>query len=131
VSGAGFDKVLQYWLLKQKLKIAFADKAIVYDEKTSQSDQLVKQRSRWINTWFKYSKYGFNLTYDGIKNFSINQILFGLVLLRPPLFIFLLLSIFALSANLFFDAHYWIWIIGLISFIISFFIALFSGLAPY
>lgn len=127
VSGAGFDKVLQYWLIKQNIKIAFADEAVVYDEKTSQSDQLVKQRSRWINTWFKYFKYGFNLVYCGIKNSSINQFLFGLVLLRPPLFIFLILSLFALGANLFFDANYWIWIIGLISFISSFFIALFHS----
>lgn len=127
VSGAGFDKVLQYWLLKQNITIAFTDEAIVYDEKTSQSDQLVKQRSRWINTWFKYFKYGFKLIYYGIKNLSINQFLFGLVLLRPPLFIFLLLSLFALATNIFIDANFWIWIIGFISFIVSFFIALFSS----
>ena len=127
VSGAGFDKVLQYWLLKQNIKIAFTNEAIVYDEKTSQPDQLVKQRSRWINTWFKYFKYGFNLVFFGIKKFSVNQFLFGLVLLRPPLFIFLLLSLLALGTNLFFDANYWIWIIGFISFISSFFIALFNS----
>ena len=124
VSGAGFDKVLQYWLLKQDIKIAFTSEAIVYDEKTSQSDQLVKQRARWINTWFKYFKYGFNLIIYGIKNLSLNQFLFGLVLLRPPLFIFLLLSLFAFSFNLFFDANYWIWLTGFVSFIGSFFIAL-------
>ena len=127
VSGAGFDKVLQHWLLKQNIKIAFTNEAIVYDEKTSQPDQLVKQRSRWINTWFKYFKYGFNLVYFGFKNLSVNQFLFGLVLLRPPLFIFLLLSLFALGANLFFNANYWIWIIGFVSFISSFFIALFNS----
>ena len=127
VSGAGFDKVLQYWLLKQDIKIAFTNEAIVYDEKTSQPDQLVKQRSRWINTWFKYFKYGFNLVFLGVKNFSINQFLFGLVLLRPPLFIFLLLSLFALGANLFFNANYWIWIFGLVIFISSFFISLFNS----
>ena len=127
VSGAGFDKVLQYWLLKQDIKIAFTNEAIVYDEKTSQPDQLVKQRSRWINTWFKYFKYGFNLVFFGIKKFSVNQFLFGLVLLRPPLFIFLLLSLLALGTNLFFNANYWIWIIGFISFISSFFIALFNS----
>ena len=127
VSGAGFDKVLQYWLLKQNIKIAYTNEAIVYDEKTSQPDQLVKQRSRWINTWFKYFKYGFNLVYFGFKNLSVNQFLFGLVLLRPPLFIFLLLSLFALGANLFFNANYWIWIIGFVSFISSFFLALFNS----
>jgi cellulose synthase/poly-beta-1,6-N-acetylglucosamine synthase-like glycosyltransferase len=127
VSGAGFDKVLQYWLLKQNIVIAFTADAIVYDEKTAQSDQLVKQRSRWINTWFKYFKYGFYLIYYGIKNGSINQFLFGLVLLRPPLFIFLLLSLFCFGLNLYFNENYLIWIFGFVSFISSFFIALLNS----
>ena len=89
VSGAGFDKVLQSAIVGLNRRIAFADKAIVYDEKTSRADQLVNQRARWINTWFKYFSYGFVLVGKGIKRDSWNQFLFGLVLLRPPLFIFL------------------------------------------
>jgi cellulose synthase/poly-beta-1,6-N-acetylglucosamine synthase-like glycosyltransferase len=93
IRGAGFDKVLQYSIVKRKYRIAFAENAIVYDEKTSVSDQLVKQRSRWINTWFKYFSNGFKLLVKGLQNFNLNQFLFGLTLLRPPLFIFLILSI--------------------------------------
>lgn len=100
IKGAGFDKILQHFIVAQDLKIAFSEYAIVYDEKTSQSDQLVKQRARWINTWFKYFKLGFGLIGKGIRNLSLNQFLFGITLLRPPLFIFLILSIMCLLCNL-------------------------------
>lgn len=100
VKGAGFDKILQHFIVKQNLRIAYANHAIVFDEKTSKSDQLVKQRARWINTWFKYFKLGFSLLAKGIKNFSLNQLLFGLILLRPPLFIFLILSAGCLMLNI-------------------------------
>src|SRR5690606_9642810 len=52
--GAGFDKVLQFEIVNDNQRIAYAAKAVVYDEKTARSEQLVKQRARWINTWFKY-----------------------------------------------------------------------------
>lgn len=100
VEGAGFDKVLQAQIVKRNYRIAFCEEAIVYDQKTTMPDQLVNQRSRWINTWFKYFKLGFSLIARGLKSLSINQLLFGLVLLRPPLFIFLLLSIIMLCLNL-------------------------------
>jgi cellulose synthase/poly-beta-1,6-N-acetylglucosamine synthase-like glycosyltransferase len=115
---------LQAWLLNQNLRIAFNEKAVVYDEKTTHSDQLVKQRSRWLNTWFKYFKFGFNITFKGIKNQSVNQLLFGLVLLRPPLFIFLILSVLATLINIIFGLNYWIWILGIICFVVSFFLSL-------
>nr|MBC7612617.1 glycosyltransferase [Pseudopedobacter sp.] len=124
VSGAGFDKVLQAWLLKQNIRIAFNAEAIVYDEKTTKSDQLVKQRSRWINTWFKYFKYGFQIFFQGLQNLSLNQTIFGLVLLRPPLFIFLILSVLAVFVNLIIGLSITYWLLGFISFIISFFLAL-------
>ena len=92
ITGAGFDKVLQKEILSRKYRIAFTKEAIVYDEKTSRSDQLVKQRSRWINTWFRYFTFGFQLIAKGVINFNWNQFLFGFILLRSPLFIFLILS---------------------------------------
>lgn len=101
VSGAGFDKVLQTAIVEQDLRIAFAEKALVYDEKTSRSDQLVQQRARWINTWFRYFQFGFKLVGKGISRLSWNQFLFGLVLLRPPLFLFILGSLFCMLIDLF------------------------------
>jgi cellulose synthase/poly-beta-1,6-N-acetylglucosamine synthase-like glycosyltransferase len=125
VSGAGFDKVLQAGILGQNKRIAFAGKAVVWDEKTTHSDQLVKQRARWINTWFKYFGYGFTLLLKSIKNWSLNQFLFGLILLRPPLFIFLILAVFCMLANVFIS---WLavalWMVGFLLFVLGFYLAL-------
>lgn len=128
ISGAGFDKVLQAEIVNYRLQIAFARKAIVYDEKTMHPDQLVRQRSRWINTWFRYAGFGFKLMFRGFGNLSKNQVLFGTVLLRPPLFIFLILSSFCAIADFWINPSYiWIWLLGFASFILSFFIALFDS----
>ena len=128
VSGAGFDKVLQFEILRRNKKIAFAQNAIVFDEKTSESGQLVNQRARWINTWFRYFGFGFKLISLGVKNLSWNQFLFGFVLLRPPLFIFLILSAFCAVANLFINInHSLVWAAGFASFILSFILALLSS----
>lgn len=125
ITGAGFDKVLQHQIVNKGLRIAFSEEAVVYDEKTTNTDQLVKQRARWINTWFRYFTYGFSLTGKGLLRLNLNQFLFGLVLLRPPLFIFLILSVFLMLVNL------WvaplvsaIWFAGLLLFASGFLIAL-------
>lgn len=125
IQGAGFDKVLQAEIVKRNIRIAFAQDAIVYDEKTSRGDQLVKQRARWINTWFRYFSFGFTLIGKGIRNASFNQIMFGLILLRPPLFIFLALSGLCMMVNLFFSlTGLMIWLAGFACFFCGFFIAL-------
>jgi cellulose synthase/poly-beta-1,6-N-acetylglucosamine synthase-like glycosyltransferase len=125
ITGAGFDKILQYEILNRGYKIAFAEKAIVYDEKTSKTGQLVNQRSRWLNTWFKYFFLGLNLFGKSIVNFNLNQGLFSLMLLRPPLFILLILSATFFVLDLFFIPLFSIyWILGAIVFIVSVFSAL-------
>ncbi len=124
-SGAGFDKILQKEILYNKYRIAFAGEAIVYDEKTDNADQLVKQRARWNNTWFRYVRFGFTIFGQGLKNFSLNQLLFGFVLLRPPLFLLLLLSGSFFLINLFTNSLFaWAWVICFLLFILAFFIAL-------
>jgi cellulose synthase/poly-beta-1,6-N-acetylglucosamine synthase-like glycosyltransferase len=126
ISGAGFDKVLQSWLVLKGYRIAFNARAIIFDEKTSKSEQLVHQRSRWINTWFKYFSLGFQITASGVSGLSKNMILFGIVLLRPPLFLFLLASILCLIANVFlgFKLYSILWLIAFLIFIFSFVLAL-------
>ena len=125
VSGAGFDKVLQYAIVQRNLRIAYAPNAVVYDEKTAASDQLVNQRARWINTWFKYSFLGWGLLAKGIGKASRNQFLFGIVLLRPPLFIFLILSgLFFLVNIVLLNVFALWWLVAFALFITSFFIAL-------
>lgn len=125
ITGAGFDKVLQKQIVGKNVRIAFTDRAKVYDEKTTHSDQLVNQRSRWINTWFKYFKFGFALLGKGITTPSWNQFLFGLILLRPPLFIFLLLSLLFLFVNIFISiTAAFIWMLAFVIFVAGFYIAL-------
>ncbi|SKB82529.1 glycosyltransferase [Daejeonella lutea] len=128
IKGAGFDKVLQYEIVKQGFRIAYAEKAVVYDEKTAQTDQLVNQRSRWINTWFKYFSYGFRLIGSGVTSFNWNQTLFGIILLRPPLFLFLIFSVCFFSINVVIGSNFmFYWSAGLLCFIIGFALALMSS----
>jgi cellulose synthase/poly-beta-1,6-N-acetylglucosamine synthase-like glycosyltransferase len=126
ITGAGFDKVLQREIVTRGLRIAFNEHAIVYDEKTTRSDQLVKQRARWINTWFRYFSYGFSLFGKGLIRFNFNQMLFGLILLRPPLFIFLLLSMGFLGLNLLLGSYFvaTLWALGFVCFVLGFAIAI-------
>jgi cellulose synthase/poly-beta-1,6-N-acetylglucosamine synthase-like glycosyltransferase len=126
VSGAGFDKVLQAWLVMNNYQIAFNSDAIVYDEKTSKTDQLVQQRSRWINSWFKYASLGLKVISQGIRQGNKNQFLFGVVLLRPPLFIFLALSMLSLVLNLSFGNYFsaFVWMLSFVIFIVCFIVAL-------
>jgi cellulose synthase/poly-beta-1,6-N-acetylglucosamine synthase-like glycosyltransferase len=125
IKGAGFDKVLQIEILKQGHRIAFSKNAIVYDEKTSRADQLVKQRARWFNTWFKYAGLGLGLVGMGILRANKNQFLFGLMFLRPPLFLVLLTSFCMLVASLFvFPLLVPFWVSAFVLFIGAFVLAL-------
>ncbi|WP_031527344.1 glycosyltransferase [Dyadobacter crusticola] len=128
IVGAGFDKILQKEIITRKHRIAFREEAVVWDEKTSESGQLVNQRSRWINTWFKYFKFGFDLIFSGVKNLNWNQFLFGFVLLRPPLFIFLIISVLFMFINLWIDPlmSAW-WLAALLTFVAGFLVPLFDS----
>jgi len=125
ITGAGFDKVLQIEILKRRKRIAFAKHAVVYDEKTSQSQQLVKQRARWFYTWFKYAGSGAKLLVRGILNLNWNQFLFALLFLRPPLFLIGIMSLVFLISNFFISVFLVLcWLIAFVIFFIAVFLAL-------
>jgi cellulose synthase/poly-beta-1,6-N-acetylglucosamine synthase-like glycosyltransferase len=131
ITGAGFDKVLQYQIVNRGYRIAFAEEAVLYDEKTAYAPQLIKQRSRWINTWFRYFRFGFTLLGKGLRNGNFNQFMFGLTLLRPPLFIFIILSVIFLSINIFYNINVAMaWIIALAIFVAGFTLALTASKTP-
>lgn len=131
VKGAGFDKYLQAHLLLRDVRIAHAPDAIVYDEKTVKGTQLVNQRARWINTWFKYVGYAKDVFWQGLRQRSINQLMFGFILFRPPLFLFILISGACLLFNVYVNpAFAFIWAVALSLFICSFFVALKKMKAP-
>ncbi|MGC4233794.1 MAG: glycosyltransferase [Niabella sp.] len=121
VSGAGFDKVLQYELVKSNEIIAFAEDAVVYDGKTSKSDQLVKQRARWINTWFRYWLLALRLFTRSVIKLNWNQFAFSIMLLRPPLFILFFITITLIAVNIFiYPSMLFFWLIALFLFFYTF-----------
>ena len=131
IEGAGFDKVLQMEILNRGQRIAFAERAIVLDEKTSKPDQLVNQRARWINTWFKYAGKGVKLVFTGLINLNWNQFLCGLVFSRPPLFITVGLTGLCIILNLLINPELlYFWLFAILSFFFIFFIALHYFKAP-
>ncbi|WP_218917244.1 glycosyltransferase [Niabella ginsenosidivorans] len=124
-SGAGFDKYLQYQLVNQGYRIAFTSNAIVYDGKTDNPEQLVKQRARWINAWFKHWVLGVKLFFKSIFRLNWNQFAFSIMIIRPPLFMLAFLSAVMVLLNLLFTpAGLLIWTCSFVFFIFLFFYAL-------
>jgi len=60
----GFDKEMGLILTRQKMSVAYAEKALVYDEKVSNPEVFKKQRKRWLSAQFnllrKYGSSGFS-----------------------------------------------------------------------
>jgi cellulose synthase/poly-beta-1,6-N-acetylglucosamine synthase-like glycosyltransferase len=55
----GFDKEMGLVLTRQKIHVAYADKAYIYDEKVSNPEVFKKQRRRWLSAQFNLFKtYG-------------------------------------------------------------------------
>ncbi|MGB0930170.1 MAG: glycosyltransferase [Chitinophagales bacterium] len=88
------DKILQNHLLKQDVRIAYAKNAVVYDEKVTTAEQVETQRTRWLYSYFQNIPNSSNILWRGIKNFSFNQFLFGLITITPPLFLLVFIAAF-------------------------------------
>ncbi|HMH20628.1 MAG TPA: glycosyltransferase [Puia sp.] len=117
----GFDKKLQADIIRSIPQLAFAEDAIVYDEKVDDGGTLEKQRTRWIYTYFKYFAINWNLFATGWKRRNFNLIFFGFSVLRPPLFITVGLAFLCLLADLLiWPGLALAWGAVLISFILSF-----------
>lgn len=117
----GFDKKLQADIIKIIPQLAFAENAIVYDEKVDDGDSLERQRTRWIYTYFKYFTVNWNLLIIGIRKFNLRVFFFGLTALRPPLFLLFGSTLILLIVNIFlFPLGALVWAIILFLFIISF-----------
>jgi len=55
----GFDKEMGLLLTRDKIGVAYAEDALVYDEKVSNSENFKKQRRRWLSAQFSlFRKYG-------------------------------------------------------------------------
>jgi len=93
------DKILQNFILLRGERIAFAQKAVVYDEKVSHGAAVETQRSRWLYSYFQNVPNALGIMWQGFSRLNFNQIYFGFVTLALPMFIQL-----ALASGLFFLA---------------------------
>jgi cellulose synthase/poly-beta-1,6-N-acetylglucosamine synthase-like glycosyltransferase len=117
----GFDKKLQADIIRAIPQLAFAEDAIVYDEKVKDGKTLETQRTRWLYTYFKYFPINWQLLVDGIKRRNFNQGFFAFATLRPPLFITIGLFIICTLIWLFLNLAISIaWMVVLIVYVISF-----------
>lgn len=115
------DKLLQAEIVSKGHNIAFAWDAVIYDEKVSSGSQVERQRTRWINSYFKYAVKALQIIFQGIINFSWNQFLFGLNIFLPPLFLLVLCSGFFFVLNFFIDKQMFIvWLCAIAIFILNF-----------
>ncbi|WP_212004159.1 glycosyltransferase family 2 protein [Chitinophaga sp. HK235] len=118
----GFDKKIQADIVKLIPVLAYAEDAMVYDEKIDTGDALETQRTRWINAYFKYFKYGWDVFCTGVRRGSFNLMFFGFNLLRPPLFLQVLLALVLGVLNYWIAPVWaWTWAAILIIFPLSFF----------
>jgi cellulose synthase/poly-beta-1,6-N-acetylglucosamine synthase-like glycosyltransferase len=117
----GFDKKLQSQLAIKVKQIAFAEDAIVYDEKIEDGEALEKQRTRWIFTYFNHFKDSWALFKAGFTTFSISRILLGCTMLRPPMILlFLLASLFLLLSVFINMTLFYMWVTLILMFTLNF-----------
>ena len=126
------DNILQNFLVAQNYRIAFAKNAIVFDEKVSSAKQVERQRARWIFSYFQHAKTAANMLWQGAKNRSWNQFLFGFTTLFPPFFILILGSVALAGIDVLFGATFFAGylLLAVLAFIINFFAVLYLAKAP-
>lgn len=96
------DKMLQNYLAKEDLVTAFAENALVFDEKISKGVQTQRQRTRWLKSYFDNLKTAFGIAVLGLKKRSFNQVFFGIMTAYPPIIIMILFSAVIVLLNLLF-----------------------------
>jgi cellulose synthase/poly-beta-1,6-N-acetylglucosamine synthase-like glycosyltransferase len=116
----GFDKKVQADLAVKVPQIAYADTAYVYDEKIPDAGALRKQRTRWINAYFKYTGLNARVLAQGVASLNLRLAYFGLNLLQPPLFLLIGASLSCAVVSLAWAwAWAWAWAMGLLLFLLS------------
>lgn len=125
------DKILQNHLVRQNLRIAYAPEAVLFDEKVSDGDAVETQRSRWLYSYFQNLPNALSLIRRSLKNWSFNQLWFGLVTISPPLFIQILFAgFFAILGLIFYLPVFVLMLVGGILFIGNIPLSLYLSNAP-
>lgn len=81
----GYDKKLQGELITLTNKIAYANDAVIFDEKTTTNDGLIAQRSKWLFGYFHYMQLGKKAILQGLKTLNFDKVNYGLNHMRPPI----------------------------------------------
>jgi cellulose synthase/poly-beta-1,6-N-acetylglucosamine synthase-like glycosyltransferase len=98
----GFDKELELKLIASDAKIHYIPSAIVYDEKVSKSEVMVKQRSRWISSQFHYmKKYMPSGIVRLVKNQDVDYFNKSIQLAIPPRVFMVLIVLTGMGLSLF------------------------------
>lgn len=126
------DKLMQIYMVDHKdQRLAYAKDAVVYDEKVSTGDQVQRQRTRWITSFFQYFGEGCKLFLKGLFTFKYNKAAFGFTIIIPPLFILILLTGILLLTSLFLGLKIFIFVgLLVVLFICHFFTSLYASGAP-
>ncbi len=125
------DKMLQVALVKQGNVIAFAKNAIIYDEKVVSGQQVQRQRTRWINSYFIHLKDGLELFKIGIKRLNFNQLYFAYISILPPMFLQVGFAFIFAIINIFYSLPQFLMVTGaLFIFAFNFLFTLYLGKAP-
>lgn len=125
------DKILQNDLVGKNEKISYAYDAIVFDEKVTTAEQVETQRSRWLFSYFQNLPNSSGMIWKGIKNFSFNQLFFGILTIAPPLFIMLFLAVALSVIGLFVNPLIsLVLVISIVIFILNIFLVLYLAKAP-
>lgn len=81
------DKILQNFLLRRNIRIAYARESLVYDEKVGTGEAVETQRSRWLFSYFQNMPNAIGILRRGLTGLNFNQLYFGFVTLVLPMFI--------------------------------------------
>jgi cellulose synthase/poly-beta-1,6-N-acetylglucosamine synthase-like glycosyltransferase len=111
----GFDKEMGLKLTKDGIGVAYADKALIYDEKVSNSEVFKKQRRRWLSAQFNllrnYGASGFAAVFKH-ANFDYFNEIYQLSILPRVLMLglmpFMLVISLLLPAGYGPDWHLWL-----------------------
>lgn len=125
------DKSLQLDLVRAGCRIAYAPRAILFDEKVTTAVQVSRQRTRWLNSYFRHASDVLSALWAGLRKMDWNCTWFALTVLMPPMVVLAGGSLLVLALDLLFAPRLAVWmLVGLAGFAGMFVLALWFNHAP-
>ncbi len=123
----GFDKELELKLTYEGVTIAYAEDALVYDEKVRDGNTLGRQRSRWLSAQYQYlARYGKTALVCLLQGRRTDFVHKVLLLALPPRVVLPLLLSFGLLVSWLVSGFSWLtllwgilWLINLATFALT------------